>query len=161
MREVQRESLLLNTTGNSKFVFSLGVWYPLELVGVGKEEFLRFIRVVLVYILVICKGCSSTQFSALVAAMLALVNVVLLCSQETCKDVPDQACTTVVSSFQERKCFNVTELKCRLQEDVQYETVQAVFTVQKCQTVPGMLDNYSFKLWLKGLGFACSTCWAH
>lgn len=53
-------------------------------------------------------------------------------------DVPDQACTAIITSSQERKCFNVTELRCRLQEDIQYETVQAVFTVQKCQTVPGV-----------------------
>jgi len=54
---------------------------------------------------------------------------------ENCKDVPDQSCTHAITSSQERQCFNVTELKCRLQEDVQYETVQAVFTVQKCHNV--------------------------
>ena len=158
MREVQWENLLHNSTGNWKFVFlPIGVKYPLELVCVGKECLKVGCLCHYFVTLLFCVGVGNVNL----VAMLSLVNVVLLCSQETCKDVPDQACTTIISSVQERKCFNVTELKCRLQEDVQYETVQAVFTVQKCQTVPGMLDNYSFKLWLKGLGFACSTCWAH
>jgi hypothetical protein len=59
--------------------------------------------------------------------------------QETCTDVSDQNCNAIVSSYQVRQCFNVTELKCRLQETITYETVQAVFTVQKCHTVTGLL----------------------
>lgn len=55
--------------------------------------------------------------------------------QEACTDVPDQNCRAITSSQQVRQCFNVTELKCGLKEDIQYETVQAVFTVQKCHTV--------------------------
>lgn len=55
--------------------------------------------------------------------------------QETCNDVVDQNCRAITASQQIRQCFNVTELKCGLKEDVQYETVQAVFTVQKCHTV--------------------------
>jgi hypothetical protein len=55
--------------------------------------------------------------------------------EEKCDDVPDQNCNGIVTSYQTRQCFNVTELKCRLQESIQYETVQAVFTVQKCHTV--------------------------
>jgi len=55
--------------------------------------------------------------------------------QESCTDVVDQNCRAITSSQQIRQCFNVTELKCGLKEDVQYETVQAVFTVQKCHTV--------------------------
>merc|ERR1712098_610796 len=33
---------------------------------------------------------------------------------------------------QERKCFDVNELLCSLKENVQYEEIPAVFTVQKC-----------------------------
>jgi len=54
---------------------------------------------------------------------------------ETCQDVADQNCNGIVTSSEARQCFNVTELKCRLQENVQYESVQAVFTVQKCHTI--------------------------
>merc|ERR1712212_965941 len=34
--------------------------------------------------------------------------------------------------MRERKCFNVNELLCSLKENVQYEEIPAVFTVQKC-----------------------------
>merc|ERR1711996_212979 len=39
------------------------------------------------------------------------------------------------SSKHERKCYDVTELLCSLKEDVQYEEIPAVFTVQKCHNV--------------------------
>merc|ERR1712083_697144 len=35
----------------------------------------------------------------------------------------------------ERKCYDVTELLCSLKENVQYEEIPAVFTVQKCHNV--------------------------
>ena len=65
---------------------------------------------------------------------------------ETCSDVADQNCNGIVTSSEARQCFNVTELKCRLQENVQYETVQAVFTVQKCHTVTGNSFTLGFIL---------------
>merc|ERR1712018_798197 len=55
--------------------------------------------------------------------------------QERCTDVPDQNCRAVVTNQQNRKCFEVTELVCKLREDVKYETVQVGFTVQKCHKV--------------------------
>merc|ERR1712018_675341 len=55
--------------------------------------------------------------------------------QERCTDVPDQNCRAVVTNQQNRKCFDVTELVCKLREDVKYETVQVGFTVQKCHKV--------------------------
>ena len=64
--------------------------------------------------------------------------------EEKCDDVPGQNCNGIVTSYQTRQCFNVTELKCRLQESIQYETVQAVFTVQKCHTVTGLLIFFMF-----------------
>jgi hypothetical protein len=57
--------------------------------------------------------------------------------QEQCEDVHDQNCRAIVSGAQTRKCFNVTELICGLKEEVQYEVVNAVFTVQKCHKVSG------------------------
>merc|ERR1712186_86890 len=54
---------------------------------------------------------------------------------ESCTDVPDKNCRAVVTNQQNRKCFDVTELVCKLREDVKYETVQVGFTVQKCHKV--------------------------
>merc|ERR1712061_217889 len=55
--------------------------------------------------------------------------------EESCSDVPDKNCRAVVTNQQNRKCFDVTELVCKLREDVKYETVQVGFTVQKCHKV--------------------------
>merc|ERR1711894_81227 len=41
-------------------------------------------------------------------------------------------CKAIHTSNQERKCFNVNELLCTLKENVQFEEIPAVFTVQKC-----------------------------
>ena len=57
--------------------------------------------------------------------------------KESCKDVKDKNCNGVVSSKQVRKCFDVTELRCSLKEDVKLETVQLPVTVQKCRRRPG------------------------
>lgn len=51
---------------------------------------------------------------------------------EYCEDVYDQTCRSFVSKSQTRKCFNVTETVCTLKEDISYEVIDAVFTVQKC-----------------------------
>merc|ERR1712055_1061270 len=40
-----------------------------------------------------------------------------------------------MASKHERKCYDVTELLCSLKENVQYEEIPAVFTVQKCHNV--------------------------
>jgi hypothetical protein len=65
--------------------------------------------------------------------------------KEDCRDIPDKNCRAVVSSRQVRKCFNVTELVCKLREDVKYEVVQVGFTVQKCHKVSGELIFISCK----------------
>jgi hypothetical protein len=52
--------------------------------------------------------------------------------EEMCEDVYDQTCRSFISKSQIRKCFNVTETVCTLKEDVSYEVIDAVFTVQKC-----------------------------
>jgi len=57
--------------------------------------------------------------------------------QEQCDDVHDQNCRAIVSGTQNRQCFNVTELICSLKEEIQYDVVQAVYTVQKCHKVTG------------------------
>ena len=57
--------------------------------------------------------------------------------KESCTDVQDENCGGVISSKQTRKCFDVTELRCSLKEDVKMETIQMPVTVQKCRKVPG------------------------
>merc|ERR1712038_144338 len=52
--------------------------------------------------------------------------------EEFCEDVYDQTCRSFISKSQTRKCFKVTETVCTLKEDVSYEVIDAVFTVQKC-----------------------------
>jgi hypothetical protein len=56
--------------------------------------------------------------------------------KEDCEDVQDQNCRAIVSGSQHRQCFNVSEEICTLKEEVQYDVVQAIFTVQKCTKVP-------------------------
>jgi len=46
--------------------------------------------------------------------------------------VMGKKCKAIHTSNQERKCFNVNELLCTLKENVQFEEIPAVFTVQKC-----------------------------
>merc|ERR1740136_639985 len=54
---------------------------------------------------------------------------------ERCQDVMGKKCKAIKSSKHERKCYDVTELLCSLKEDVQYEEIPAVFTVQKCHNI--------------------------
>merc|ERR1711862_81841 len=51
---------------------------------------------------------------------------------EACEPVVGKKCKAIQTSKQERKCFDVNELLCSLKENVQYEEIPAVFTVQKC-----------------------------
>jgi len=55
--------------------------------------------------------------------------------KERCEDVMGKKCKAIKSSKHERKCYDVTELLCSLKENVQYEEIPAVFTVQKCHNV--------------------------
>merc|ERR1719510_1844999 len=55
--------------------------------------------------------------------------------KEKCSDVEIRKCKAIQSISQTRKCFDVTDLLCSLQEDIQYEQIPAVFTVQKCHKI--------------------------
>merc|ERR1712212_626982 len=55
--------------------------------------------------------------------------------QEQCKDVYEKNCTAVIDEFEERECFDVTELMCSLAESIQYEMVDETYTVQRCTGV--------------------------
>jgi len=52
--------------------------------------------------------------------------------EEKCDEVVDKICRPFVYKGQTRKCFNVTETVCTLKEEVTYEVIDAIFTVQKC-----------------------------
>merc|ERR1712228_696299 len=55
--------------------------------------------------------------------------------QEQCKEVYEKNCTAVIDEFEERECFDVTELMCSLAESIQYEMVDETYTVQRCTGV--------------------------
>jgi len=55
--------------------------------------------------------------------------------KESCRDLPGQKCKAIQTSKQERKCFDVNEMLCSLKENVKYEEIPAVFTVQKCHKI--------------------------
>jgi len=55
--------------------------------------------------------------------------------RERCEDVQGKKCRAIQTSKHERKCFDVQELLCSLKENVEYEEVPAVFSVQKCQKI--------------------------
>merc|ERR1712096_276874 len=42
---------------------------------------------------------------------------------EQCKDVYEKNCTSVIDESEHRECFDVTELICKLVENIQYEMV--------------------------------------
>merc|ERR1711872_704125 len=46
--------------------------------------------------------------------------------QEQCKEVFEKNCTAVIDEFEERECFDVTELMCSLAESIQYEMVDEI-----------------------------------
>merc|ERR1712055_506622 len=52
--------------------------------------------------------------------------------EEHCEDVYEKNCTAVIDEFEERECFEVTELQCQLSESIQYEVVQESYTVLRC-----------------------------
>ena len=64
---------------------------------------------------------------------------------EICDDVRDQTCRATVSSSQSRKCFNVTETVCTLNEEVSFDIIEAVSTVQKCSRNTGKLNPFSLQ----------------
>lgn len=54
---------------------------------------------------------------------------------ENCGPIPDTNCTGTMDQFEDRMCFNVTELQCELQEVVTYDMVDETYNVQKCTQV--------------------------
>merc|ERR1712126_447076 len=52
--------------------------------------------------------------------------------EEHCEDMFEKNCTAVIDEFEERECFEVTELQCQLSESIQYEVVQESYTVLRC-----------------------------
>ena len=57
--------------------------------------------------------------------------------EEKCNEIVDKTCRPFVYKSQTRKCFNVTETVCTLKEEVTYEVIDAIFTVQKCNRASG------------------------
>merc|ERR1711915_289793 len=55
--------------------------------------------------------------------------------REQCKEGYEKNCTAVIDEFEERECFDVTELMCSLAESIQYEMVDETYTVQRCTGV--------------------------
>merc|ERR1711942_184538 len=56
-------------------------------------------------------------------------------NEEVYKEVYEKNCTAVIDDFEERECFDVTELMCSLAESIQYEMVDETYTVQRCTGV--------------------------
>merc|ERR1712203_1211516 len=52
--------------------------------------------------------------------------------EEHCEDVYEKNCTAVIDEFEERECFEVTELQSHLSESIEYEVVQEQYTILRC-----------------------------
>ena len=82
------------------------------------------------------KDCHPVEKTVYVDECLPYVEKTCFTQQkEMCKDVSEKNCTAVIDQFEERVCFNVTELLCQLAENVQYEMVDETYTVQRCTQV--------------------------
>jgi len=55
--------------------------------------------------------------------------------QEKCKKIHNKKCDVIVDEFEDRLCFNVTELMCNLAEKIDYEVVDETYTVQRCTRI--------------------------
>merc|ERR1712137_1287679 len=66
--------------------------------------------------------------------------------KELCKDVFEKNCTAVIDEYEERECFDVTELICQLGENVQYEMVDETYTVQRCTKVSDRICDTVYDL---------------
>merc|ERR1712212_802054 len=55
--------------------------------------------------------------------------------ENRCLPYFEKNCTAVIDEFEERECFDVTELMCKLAESIQYEMVDETYTVQRCTGV--------------------------
>jgi len=55
--------------------------------------------------------------------------------QETCQDIFDKNCTSIIDEHEDRECFEVTEMICQLVENIQYDMVEETYTVQRCTRV--------------------------
>merc|ERR1711915_846144 len=54
---------------------------------------------------------------------------------EKCIPYMEKTCSAVIDEFEERECFDVTELMCSLAVSIQYEMVDETYTVQRCTGV--------------------------
>jgi len=66
--------------------------------------------------------------------------------KELCKDVFEKNCTAVIDEFEERECFDVTELVCQLAESIQFEMVDEIYTVQRCTKVNDRVCDTAYDL---------------
>ena len=64
-------------------------------------------------------------------------------------------CTGTVDHFEDRMCFNVTELQCELQEVVTYDMVDETYNVQKCTQVSDRVCDTVYDLAVSVL----TLCW--
>jgi len=65
---------------------------------------------------------------------------------EHCKDVYEKNCTSVIEESEHRECFDVTELVCKLVENIQYEMVDETYTVQRCTRVTDRICDTVYDL---------------
>jgi len=66
--------------------------------------------------------------------------------QESCVMETVANCTGVISTDTRRKCFDVQELVCGLQEKVDYFTLQEEYMVQVCSTVKERICDTTFDI---------------
>ena len=69
--------------------------------------------------------------------------------KESCMDKAGKNCHAIVTTSSTRQCFDVTETKCTLKEDVKFETVDVPFVVQKCTKVNGKILNLLIRACLR------------
>ena len=67
-------------------------------------------------------------------------------NEEDCKKETFKICTSAVRTNLERKCFDVEELVCGLNERIDYSTLQEVYFVQMCSTVEDGVGDTTFDI---------------
>jgi len=65
---------------------------------------------------------------------------------ESCNTLPFANCSAITAAREERKCFNVTELVCTLEERTEYDPVEEEYTVQKCTEILGRVCDSVYDL---------------
>jgi len=67
---------------------------------------------------------------------------------ENCQQVTHRNCTGTVNTKVERVCFTVNELICSLHQNVEYDTIQEEYHVQKCSVVKENVCDTTFDIQL-------------